>query len=226
MFFFTPLLNVSNYLAYKQFLWLPVQFQFNILPIYSPSTILALTQVLKHFMCAELWGQCCGTRWQGVLPDGQVLLDLGYEAHGGVGAGVHGGQDGDDHEEPGGGAGRIHPCDHAVLLTTEETAEVSSARSSEKLIYQSLNWKKNDQAATPSEQTLKFYTHTLEMSHFLQLCPSCCILPRFISRLFLSCFQRIGLKRCADWGCNLSIKHFIGYAWKTLLNHLFLFIMQ
>lgn len=52
-------------------------------------------------------------------PDWQVLLYLGYESHGGVRAGVHGGQDGYDHEEPGGRTRGIHPRHHAVLWTRD-----------------------------------------------------------------------------------------------------------
>lgn len=57
------------------------------------------------------------------LPDWQVLLDLGYESHGGVGASVHGGQDGDDHKEPGGGAGRVDPRLHTVLVVSQRHTE-------------------------------------------------------------------------------------------------------
>lgn len=58
-----------------------------------------------------------------LIPDWQVLLDLGYEPHGGVGASVHGGQDGDDHKEPGGGAGRVDPRLHTVLVVPQTHTE-------------------------------------------------------------------------------------------------------
>ncbi len=51
-----------------------------------------------------------------VLPDWQVLLYLSYESHGGVGASVHGSQDGYDHKKPGGWTSGINSCYHTVLL--------------------------------------------------------------------------------------------------------------
>lgn len=45
-----------------------------------------------------------------------MLLYLGDEAHAGIRAHVHGGQDGYDDKEPGGRAGRVHSLDQTVLL--------------------------------------------------------------------------------------------------------------
>lgn len=51
-----------------------------------------------------------------VLPDGKVLLYLGYQSHGGVRASMHRSQDCYYHKKPGRRTGGIYPCFHTVLL--------------------------------------------------------------------------------------------------------------
>ena len=64
------------------------------------------------------------------VPGRQVLLYLGDEAHRGVRACVHGGQDGDDHKQPGGRAGGVHARDHTVLSGGQDRGSaLSSPRS-------------------------------------------------------------------------------------------------
>ena len=60
-----------------------------------------------------------------------MFLDLGDESHGGVRACVHGGQDGDDHKEPGGGASGIHTRYHTVLLERDREREAEREKERE-----------------------------------------------------------------------------------------------
>lgn len=53
------------------------------------------------------------------VPDGQMFLDFSDQAHGGVRARVHGGQDRDDNKQPRGRTSRIHAGDHVVLYERE-----------------------------------------------------------------------------------------------------------